>query len=583
LIVEIQRKSHVQRMTYEDFEERIRDGEVSPETLIRFEVVTGDEFRPVGELELYHALADPQRLAFRASLSRSGMPIVTAMLVGFQLRVYLLSWLGGREEWLERTFTNWSPAIIEQGQVYRLISYGLLQTSFTHLLFNLYFLAYTAYHLERAMGRANLLLLYFGSVFTGGLLSMVMAPDRPSLGASCGVFGLLAAVVILGWKHWENLPRQSRKYFGWALAPYLGFSILSGLSADNVDNWGHLGGLVGGVVLMTVLDPELIPEQRAANARTRQITLALLLAITLGLTTAGTRLVPLSRYSDEHGWNVRRPEPWQEGWTFTGDRGWFSPTLLANVSIATTVHPRPITAETAAENLEKRIASGGKNPKRVAWEAVTIQDWDAIRMVLRFDLSGEPQEVTALVLVRGVYEHRILFQALASAARNYDPLIERIVDSVVMADSRSLVAARRRAQYHPRSWEPALELGDALYQAGAPTEAQRYYERALQIDPTDPRPLVGLLRVYADYDIPGALSLARAALIDHSSSLKVVEAAADVIAQEGERAEAIEALDAAWAASPDNAVLRRIRLQWGLPISAEPSPEEPAPEDTGLF
>ena len=60
MIVEIKRKSHIQRMTYEDFEQRIRDGEIAPETLIRFEVVTGNLFKPVGELELYHALADPR-------------------------------------------------------------------------------------------------------------------------------------------------------------------------------------------------------------------------------------------------------------------------------------------------------------------------------------------------------------------------------------------------------------------------------------------------------------------------------------------------------------------------------------------
>ena len=580
MIVEIQRKTHVQRMTYQDFEERIRDGEVSPETRIRFEVVTGDAFRPVGELELYHALADPQRLAFRKALTRSGMPVVTALLVGFQIRVYLLSAVGGQEAWLRRTFTNWAPGILEQGQVYRLISYGLLHTSFTHLLFNLYFLAYTAYHLERAMGRANLLLLYFGSVFTGGLLSMVMAPDRPSLGASCGVFGLLAAVVILGWKHWENLPQQSRKYFGWALAPYLGFSLLSGLAADHIDNWGHLGGLLGGVALMTVLDPELAVEQRATNDRTRQICLAALLAITVGLAGAGTRLLPLTPYSDEHGWNVRRPELWKEGWALAGDRGWFSPTDRANVSIATTIHPRPITAEAAAINLEKRIASGGKNLQRIAWEPVTIQDWSARRMVLGFDLSGQSQEVTALVLVRGVYEHRILFQALAPAADSYDPLIERVIASVVLADPQSLVAARRRSSFHPRSWEPAVEMGDALYRAGAPSEAIRYYERALKIDPSDPKPLVGLLRVYADYDVPGGAGLARAALADHGRSLKVVEAAADVIAQEGHREEAVAALDAAWLESPDNAVLRRIRLQWGLTVEP-PAPEpEPEPEPT---
>ncbi|MEL6346474.1 MAG: rhomboid family intramembrane serine protease [Myxococcota bacterium] len=578
MIVEIQRKSHVQEMTYQDFEERIRDGEVSPDTLVRFEVVTGDSFRPVGELELYHALADPQRLIFRKNLTEAGTPIVTALLIGVQIRIYFGSLLDGGQDFLERGFTNWAPAIIEQGQVYRLITYGLLHTSFTHLLFNLLFLAYTAYHLERAMGRANLTVLYFVSVFTGGLLSMFMSPDRPSLGASGGVFGLLAAVVILGWKHWENLPQQARKYFGWALAPYLGFSILSGLSAENVDNWGHLGGLLGGIALMTVLDPEVLPDRREVNARRRRSAVGLLVGVNVLLLLAGTRLVPLADYADAHGWNVRKPSQWGEGWTFTGDRGWFSPTLQANLSIATTVHPRPIDAETATVNLEKRIASGSKNPQRLSWDSLTIDDIEARKMVLRFELYGEPQEVTAVVLVRGVYEHRIQFQSVADAAANYQPLVDRIIDSIQPSLPAELVEAQRRADFHPRSWEPALALGDALYQIGAPEDALEAYQRALRLDDTDARPLIGLLRVHADYGIPGGLEAARKALVDHPTSLQIVESAADVIAQAGHRQEAIAVLDDAWRRSPNNAVLRRIRLQWGLSVDDPAATPEQPPE-----
>ena len=111
--------------------ERIRDGEIAPETLIRFEVVTGNLFKPVGELELYHALADPERMAFRQKLMKVGIPLITAILVGVQIRIYLISGLSGAEEWLERNLTNWAPGIIEQGQAYRLFSSGLLPTSFT--------------------------------------------------------------------------------------------------------------------------------------------------------------------------------------------------------------------------------------------------------------------------------------------------------------------------------------------------------------------------------------------------------------------------------------------------------------------
>ena len=578
MIVEIKRKAHIQRMTYEDFEERIRDGEIAPDTLIRFEVVTGNSFRPVGELELYHALADPERMAFRQKLMRVGIPLVTAILIGVQIRIYLISGLSGAEEWLERNLTNWAPGIIEQGQVYRLFSYGLLQTSFTHLLFNLVFLAYTAYHLERALGRANLALLYFFSVFTGGLLSMIMAPERPSLGASGGVFGLLAAVVVLGWKHWENLPRQSRKHFGWALAPYLGFSIISGLSAENVDNWGHLGGLIGGMALMTVIDPVAMPEQRASNARMRQLALGFLLLVSLVIAISGTRLVDLTRHSDEHGWHVSRPEQWREGWTFTGDRGWFSPTLQANLSIATIVHPRPIAAAEVADNLIERIDSGGKEPQILVRESLKVQGWDACRLEMMFDLSGEPQRITALVLARGVYEHRVQFQALSVTSDSYEPLIERVVESVLLTEPEELIEARRRHRFHPRSWEPARELGDAWYRAGKPAEAIRAYEQALGIDPEDLRPLIGLLRVYADYEVPGGLPVARDALERAPESLKVLEAAADVFAVEGQQAEGIALLDAAWVAQPANPILRRIRLQWGLSVEVldeSPLPDEP--------
>ena len=52
----------------------------------------------------------------------------------------------------------------------------------SHLLFNLTFLAYTGYNLERALGRLNLATLFLFSVFVGGALSMWMAPGQRAWG-----------------------------------------------------------------------------------------------------------------------------------------------------------------------------------------------------------------------------------------------------------------------------------------------------------------------------------------------------------------------------------------------------------------
>ncbi|MDP6935073.1 MAG: rhomboid family intramembrane serine protease, partial [Myxococcota bacterium] len=304
--MEVRRKTHVQRMTYEEFETRIRDGEIGEQTPVRFEVVTGDEFVLAGTLELYQALRDPRQMAFRRSLTRLGVPLVTALIVGVQIRIYLVSWFPGVEGWLQSEWSNWAPGIMEEGQAYRLLTYGMLHVRFTHILFNLLFLAYTGWNLERGLGRANLAILYFGSVFSGGLLSMAMSPERPSLGASGGAFGLLAAVVIFGWKYWDSIPQRSRKYFGYALVPYLVFSISTGLTDENVDNWGHLGGLLGGVVLATLLEPELLARHTWRNRWVRWVAVVTMIGSGWLLVAMGPRLLPM-QLERSSGLEVERP------------------------------------------------------------------------------------------------------------------------------------------------------------------------------------------------------------------------------------------------------------------------------------
>jgi membrane associated rhomboid family serine protease len=568
VIVEIRHPTHIQEMTYDDFEQRVLGDEIGPEAQVRFEVVTGESFQRAGDLEFYQALADAPERGFRRALQRTGMPIVTAILVGFQVRVYLWSWIPGVRTWLQEHFTNWTPAAIEQGEVWRLYSYGLLHVALPHLLLNLCFLAYTAYHLERAFGRANLALLYFASVFGGGLLSMALTPNLPALGASGGVYGLLAASIIFGWKYWESIPQRSRMYFGWAIAVYLGLSFVSALRGSGVDHWSHMGGMLIGGLIATFIEPDRLTSRRRVNRRRRQGVLAAMIALSLGILGAGTRLVPLEPLPDldEDGWTVSRPTYWRQGWTFTGDRGWFSPTLLATFAATTTVHPRPITADEAARSLIGRISSGSRNPRVVRDEPVEIDGRDGRELVLRFDLSGEEQEVTALVVARGVYEHRVQFQSVATSAERYHPLVEHIEESVRFEELPALTVARRRAQTHPRSPGPAIRLGDALYRSGEPTEALAAYQRARSLRPTDADALVGILRVHAEYGLPGGRAAGRTALDEAPDSPRVIVAAAEAIASEGTQAEAEDVLDAAWARLPGDRQLRVARLNWGLSV-----------------
>ena len=573
MIIEVKRRDHVQRMTYDEFEARIQDGEIAADTPVRFDAVTGDEFLAAGELELYRALADPHQIQFRKNLTDVGVPIATALLVGFQIRVYLWAWVPGADTWLQEHFTNWAPAVLEDGEVYRLFTYGLLHLGFTHVLFNLLFLAYTGWNLERAIGRANLVLVYFGSVFAGGLLSMTMAPERPSLGASGGNFGLLAAAGVVGWKQWDAIPRRARKYFGYALVPYIAVSFATGLQAENVDNWGHLGGLLGGMGLMLFLEPEALVERAERNGSVRRIAVLAMAVACAVLFAAGPRLVPLTPQEDE-AWTVARPSYWRQGWTFTGDRGWFAPTGKATLVVATTVEPRPVTLDEAVASVVLRIGSGGKSPVVESTEDLTIAGWPARRVTLTFDLSGEPQRVTALVLSRGVYEHRIQFQALAEDAGRYQPLARRIIDSVSVQEPEELTTALERTTTSPQSWGAWTELGEQHYRNGSPEDALHAYERARDLAPDAPRVWVGLLRVSADYGLSGATDLARQALARFSSEPTVVVAAAEALSAQNHRDEGIQALEQAWTARPGDNVLRRARLQWGLSVEMPPRTED---------
>jgi len=565
VIVELQYRGHIQRMVYEEFEKRVQNGEIPPEIPIRFDAVTGDDFLPVGQLELYCELLNPERRAFREQLRNPGIPLITAILVGIQIRIYLMSWAPGIEHWLETEWTQWAPGILEHGEIYRLLSYGLLHLGFTHLLFNLTFLAYTGYNLERAIGGINLLLLYFGSVFSGGLLSMWMAPGRPSLGASGGDFGLMAAAIVFGWKHWDDIPRKAQTKFGWALVPYLGFSLISGLSSENIDNWGHLGGLVGGAVLMTVLSPALSEVHKRRNRLVRRVSVGVASIVSIILFQWGPHLVPLQGQS-QGSWTVEVPEYWRPGWTFTGDRGWFSPTADATMVVNRTIHDRPIQTEQAVQSLIERMSSAGTTPDILKRSPIQIGEHQGTHLIMRLMLSGVSTDVQAVVLTRGVMTYRAHIQSQTHTMHRYATIFSRSLATATLRLPSTLQEAQARAAAHPRSWQPAIELGNELYRVGRPMEAVAAYRRALTKSPDQTEAWMGLLRTHTFYDIPQGIEVARQALNRPNADARVIVAAADLLNSVGSDAEAQQALDTAWERLPGNGIVRRARIQRGLQV-----------------
>ena len=64
-----------------EFEARLQQGEVSPQSLVRLPAVTGNAFVPACELELYQRLHQPKRAYFRRAFSLNRFPWLTSALI----------------------------------------------------------------------------------------------------------------------------------------------------------------------------------------------------------------------------------------------------------------------------------------------------------------------------------------------------------------------------------------------------------------------------------------------------------------------------------------------------------------------
>jgi len=148
----------------------------------------------------------------------------------------------------------------------------------------------------------------------------------------------------------------------------------------------------------------------------------------------------------------------------------------------------------------------------------------------------------------------------------YEPILDRAVALAALEAPKDLKMAEERAERHPRSWQPAVELGDALYRSGQPKSALVAYERALARMPDQSRAMVGRLRVYAHYRLRGGLDIAREVVRSETADPRVIVAASELFDAVGSPEEAIEALDVAWEKLRGNGIIRRERLRRGLPV-----------------
>jgi rhomboid protease GluP len=166
--------------------------------------------------------------------------IATYILIAINLVIFLLSESGVLDKINFGVNKNF---IVYGHEYYRLITAAFFHVGILHLTCNMYSLYVIGTQIETLLGKAKFLIIYFISALTASLLSAVLSGSGLSVGASGAIFGLLGALVYFGYHY--------RLYLGNSLiynvVPIIILNLVIGFSFTNIDNFAHIGGLLGGV------------------------------------------------------------------------------------------------------------------------------------------------------------------------------------------------------------------------------------------------------------------------------------------------------------------------------------------------
>jgi len=135
--------------------------------------------------------------------------------------------------------------LILLGQYWRLFTPMFLHGSILHILFNMYALYIFGPGLERHYGHWRFLLLYVISGYAGNVMSFIFSVN-PSLGSSTAIFGLLGAEGVLLYRNRGVFGGNAQRALGNIILIAV-INLFIGLS-PGIDNWGHIGGLMGGAL-----------------------------------------------------------------------------------------------------------------------------------------------------------------------------------------------------------------------------------------------------------------------------------------------------------------------------------------------
>lgn len=163
---------------------------------------------------------------------------------------FVLSISGGSENTM--TLIQYGAKVNELiylGEWWRLITPMFLHIGFSHLVLNSLIIYFLGAEVEMIIGHLRYFILYLMSGVLGNLASFALN-NSVSAGASTAIFGIFASTIVLAklYPYHTGIQLLSRNYL-----TLIVLNVVFGIFSTSTDNAGHIGGLLGGYLMMYAL------------------------------------------------------------------------------------------------------------------------------------------------------------------------------------------------------------------------------------------------------------------------------------------------------------------------------------------
>jgi membrane associated rhomboid family serine protease len=203
----------------------------------------------------------------------SPVPVYTYILVGSIAAVFISQmFFGDAAKSLFTSLVGDDRSAVAAGFVktyflhnyeyWRILTGAAVHGGLIHVVMNCYAFLMFGRLCETLSNRAHTAIVFLLACVGGNLLSLYFLPDTISVGASGGIVGLLGYITVYAFRRRKFISPEFRK----SLLINIGSLAVFGLILFNVvDNYGHIGGLITGLVygLIQIPSSEFVDPRRA--------------------------------------------------------------------------------------------------------------------------------------------------------------------------------------------------------------------------------------------------------------------------------------------------------------------------------